>query len=224
MNFDDVLDYTLSSIYLSLPGKILKIDDKNFCEIQLLYGIPFVEKTGNIDFQLAPVIENVPLLYIGNKEYFINIPSKKGDLVTVFFTNKDLYEYYQSDGEDAYAPNLINANDLNNCFALPITLNKGASPTFINDTFSIEKRNGNVKLYVGKDDEVQVKADKVRLGELNASEPLALANLVKQMLDGITTAFNSHTHIATSLGSPTTPPATPITQSNQVKSNKVYGV
>ena len=44
---------------------------------------------------------------------------------------------------------------------------------------------------------MQVKADKVRLGDLTASEPLALANLVKQMLNGITTAFNTHTHIAT---------------------------
>ena len=140
MNFDDVLDYSLSSIYLSLPGKILKIDEKNFCEIQLLYGMPFVDEVGNIDYQLAPIIENIPLLYIGNKEYFINIPSKKDDLVTVFFTNKDLYEYFQSNGEEAYAPNIINANDLNNCFALPITLNKETAPTFTNETFSIEKR------------------------------------------------------------------------------------
>jgi hypothetical protein len=216
----DPIEAKINSIYISLPGIIKKIDN-NFCDVQPLYNQQYVNEQGEINSETLPIISNVPLLVMGTQEYFINVPSKVGDIVTLMFTNKDLFSYYQSDGTKAFNPTLL-GSDLNNCYALPFFLHKENNVPHHNDTFSVEKRDGSFQIYMGKDNQLQVKADSVKLGSLTADKALALAQDVKDKLDGLMNNLNTHVHTCSAPASPSSPSVTPLVQTNTVASTKVF--
>lgn len=191
MNTNDLIDLHLKSFFVSLPAKIIAIDNKNFCEVQPLYIQRFINEEGQWAYENLPKISDVPLLALQSKDYFINIPIDVNDPVTLIFTNKDLYDYYQSEGTKGYISTISANNDLNNCYALPFNLNKPNAPAFNKDCISIEKKDGSTKLLVGKDNEVKMKASAVRMGTESGNVALAKANDTKDKLDGIVNFINT---------------------------------
>jgi hypothetical protein len=178
-------------MFISLPAKILKISDDNFIEVQPMYIQQFIDEDGEWNYENLPPLTDVPLLTQESGDFFINNPSKVGDRVTIVFTNKDLYDYYQSAGDNPYIATITANNDINNCYALPFCLNKENHPTFRRDCVSIEKKDNSFTFLVGKNNEIQSKTNALRIGTEDASNPVARGNNTKSCLDDIVNHLNN---------------------------------
>lgn len=190
-NLENFIDAKMASFFITMPGKILSIDSKNFCEVQPMYIQRFLDEDSEWNYEELPPITNVPLLVLGTSEVFVNLPSKKDDKVTLVFTNKDFYDYYQSDGNDPFIATFNADNNINNCYAIPMSLNKEDAPTLQRDCFSVEMRDGSTKLLVGKNGEIQTKASAMRVGAVDASQAAAKAQETKNALDAIINHINT---------------------------------
>jgi len=212
------MDELFASLFLNMPAKIVKIED-NFCEVSPMYIQQFIDEDGEWNYETLPPITDVPLLVMQSGDYFVNTAHKVGDFVTLLFTNKDFYDYYQSNGDEPFIGTFSANNDINNAVALPFSLNKQALPPLHDDCWSVEKRDGSVRLLVGKSGEIQTKASAFRVGAENASQATAKATETKQALDAIINWINT-TLIPPLAGLGIVLP--PITQNTNVASTKLF--
>ena len=87
----------------------------------------------------------------------------------------------------------------------------------VNDSYFLVKNDGSIQLNDGSFDGL------VKVGEL-----VKKINAIENLLNGFITIYNTHTHTASSFGSPTTPPSatetqqiSPTTQQKDIENDKI---
>jgi hypothetical protein len=138
---------------------------------------------GHVAEEQLPILSEVPVLFPRAGGFFISFPIQPGDFVQLIF-NESSIDAWLTGASSSMA--LDERFTLQGAVALP-----GVYPeakAFI----SAHKTN----FVAGKDNGVQlhIDGDKIKLGSDKASEALAIASKVKQELEKIQSAFNSHSH------------------------------
>lgn len=162
-----------------------------------------------------PKLEDIPVLFPGGGPITITWPLKQGDPVLLIPCGSDLSEWFVSDGKEPVSPDLYNISD-GSWFALP-------------RLYPEKKNEGNadgVNLVIECGDvEFQVDTSKVRLGSLDASKALALAEKVDQEISALAGAVNGLITGATAAvgagGLWLTPPPSPVVSASTA-STKVF--
>lgn len=119
---EKMIERKLSDAHFSLPAEVVKYDStKQMASVQPLLKQRTVD---SIDNNL-PVINNVPVFMPRASGFFIHIPIKKGDKVTLFFSDYSIDGWLQ-DGNKSLDTDVRN-HSLNDAFAVPM-INYWSSP------------------------------------------------------------------------------------------------
>lgn len=194
-----------------LPGRVLSYDkDTNTCRVEVLLNDLEVDGDGAAVSVPPPVLEGVPVLQLRGRRFSLLFPLEKGDKVDLLFYDRSV-ERLLLTGE-AGEPGDARRHDLNDVQAVPGFFTLDAVPPHTSASHaSLGSESGSnpVRLYF--------KDDALCLGEESPAYSAALAEKVKSELttlrntvNALVTAFNSHTHLyapGPSAPAPTAPPA-----------------
>jgi len=115
-----VMDLVKESIYVCLPGKVEKYDAaKQVADIKPLIKNPVVFEDGEEILESIAVIPNVPVLHPRGGGFYIHLPLKKGDNVTLLFSDRAIDAYMDSSGAVDVDPIDFRAHDITDAIALP---------------------------------------------------------------------------------------------------------
>jgi len=145
-----------------------------------------------------PLLVDVPVLFPRAGGFFISFPIQIGDFIQVIFNETSIDDFLTESASKIDSASRFN---LQGAVAIP-----GIYPLSKAIT---EAHKAN--LVIGKDNgpQLHIEEDKIRLGSEKADKALAIASLVKDELEKIKSAFNSHTHIAVAtVGAVTNAPTT----------------
>jgi len=201
MNLSDVVNQVIgtymSDIHTCMPGEIISYQSSK----KTATVLPSVKMKFSTDEILSmPLITNVPVFFPGSSDAVIHFPLKKGDSGLLVFSEKSLENWIASSGGEV-EPGDPRKFSLTDAFFIPGVFtpkNPGKAVTGsgmeilykdakinITDAGNIEF-NGNTKQFV-------------TWTELNTA------------LQTFMTALMAHVHTCTAPGSPSSPPASPIT-------------
>ena len=184
-----------NQINTCLPAKIVKIRDKQTIDVQ-----PTIKKTLKRDDDIESVeyavIPNVPVFIMCSQDYFLSFPMKVGDPVLLIFSQHCIDDYMLTDGKEIIDTKQPLNHDLNNAIAiLGIMSPKNKIDEISPDDLILGKKDGSSKIIIKANNKVQIKASSVELGDIGASKPLALSEIVDSRLSALETFQNSHIHI-----------------------------
>lgn len=173
------MDNRLADVHVALPGQIEKYDlTKQAADIKPLIKRAFLTAEGDEVLEALPVIPQVPIVFPRAGGFFITLPIKKGDLVTLLFCERSIDKYTQGKGKDT-DPVDLRMHELIDAVAFP-----GFYP------FSEALADAHAdNLVIGKDGgaQIHVKPDEVNLYEENAAEFVALATKCLTELQAVQT-------------------------------------
>ena len=192
------LESCLLDVHTALIGRIENYDaSTQLADIQPV--LKRAIKTNNNDFKQEdlPLLVDIPILFPRAGGFFISLPIQPGDYVQVIFNETSIDEFIT---ESASTVDFERRFTLQGAVAIP-----GIFP-------QSEALQGAHKtnFVVGKDKGIQIHidGDKIRLGSEKADESLAIASAVKNELEKIRSAFQTHVHA--SHGAPTTTQIAPM--------------
>lgn len=211
---EDAIEARLGSVYTMLPGVITKVDvAKGQCEVQPLIKRKFSD--GEVLEQ--PRISNVPIANYRAGNAFITLPVKVGDTVELRFSQRSLDIWLSKGGNvDPLDARKFHITD---CVAYPGMYPFDKPPTGASPDNIVIKN---------EDSTLVIKPDQIDL--YGSGDAVALASKVMDRLDKIKTAFDGHTHPATTTatignGGPgavtVSPPTSGIPDLDDVGSTKV---
>lgn len=180
----NAIDNRLLDAHTAIIGRVEKYDEtRQLADVQPILKRAIKNAAGTINQEDLPLLVDVPVLFPRGGGFFIALPIQTGDYVQVIFNESSIEEFLTE------SPSTIAYNQrftLQGAIAIP-----GIYP-FSKTIQSAHKSN----LVIGKDDGVKIHIDddKIRLGSKKAEEALAIASRVKEELEKIKTAFNSHVH------------------------------
>lgn len=183
-------DHLRESVRVALPAVVTAYDAaKQVAECQLVVREPVVGEDGETSFEDLPVISDVPVQWPSGGGYHLHFPLAKGDHVTLVFSDvaTGVWRASGKPGE----PGDLRRHHLSYCFAYP---------GLRSDSQALADAPSAGEAVI-----VAPPGGHVRVSRPGASaEFVALANLVQEALDAITSAFDAHTHQVTTTGSATT--------------------
>lgn len=186
----------LLKLHTSAPGKIVDYDETaQTATVQLVVQ----EEAGDADtFETIPALTDVPIAWPAGGGYAITMPLVAGDLVTVVFSEADDTQWRATG--DIAPPNNLRRHGL---YARAI-------PCGGLDTKTLPSHSG--KLYISSQDGSGsgVVLDGTLVELAGGADFVALAAKVDAAVSTIVTAFNSHTHVVTTTGGPTTQTGTTV--------------
>lgn len=207
------IDNRLEDLHVALPGKVESYDkSKQVADIKPLIQRNFVTSEGTDVVEALPVIPQVPVVFPRAGDFFISLPIKPGDLVTLLFCERSIDKYTQGNGEDT-DPVDLRKHALIDAVAFPgfYPFNKSLADAHADN------------IVIGKDSgaQIHIKDDEIDLYEENAAEFVALATKTKNEIEAlrntvnthlalVTGTYAAHTHTAP-VGGPTSPPLQPPT-------------
>lgn len=150
---EKMIERKLSDAHFSLPAEIVKYDSaKQMASVQ-----PFLKQrtVDGVDNNL-PVINNVPVFMPRASGFFIHIPIKKGDKVTLFFSDYSIDGWLQ-DGNKSLDTDVRN-HSLNDAFAVPM-INYWSSPISGVDADDFVITNGSLEAVFKKSGVIEVDGD-----------------------------------------------------------------
>jgi hypothetical protein len=131
---------------------------------------------------LTPIL-NVPISPQQTGDYIIRVPYKKGDLVTVVFSQRDIDSILYGGGEQS--TRMLGIDDA--IIIGGINTYNNPLPEGYEEDLLIAKKDFKSRIVIGKDNNITVETDgNIFLGD-GATEGVPLGNQLKQWLD-------SHTH------------------------------
>lgn len=213
----------LLNLHTALPGRIVSYNSATQrCDVAPLLQRKYTD--GRV--KNLPVIPNVPLVQPSSGTTFIHLPIEVGTGVLLIFSERSIDKWKTSGGfQDPDDPRKF---DLSDAIAIPglRPFNDPVSPP--NNT-QITIKSGTTEIRISKDGAVSIVASTVHLGELSASDFVALAQKVDNALADIKSAFDSHQHPGTglldSLSGPVTgmtgAPTSPLPAAASVAATKV---
>lgn len=226
------LEAQSAALRVSLPGRVERFDPATqLADVKPLLHEVYELDTGDTETSSLPVITNVPVYSPGGQDFSLTMPVKAGDSCWLFFSDRSLDLWNENGGEqDPVDPR---RHDLTDAICI-VGVRPKATALSEYDADAIQMgKIGGVR--------VRVKSAAVHLGvdhNEDATDSVALASLVKnelealkQKLESLTTAFNTHLHTVQTSGTPfvhtgvttnVTPQAFPPNPVQDVKSNKVF--
>jgi Phage protein Gp138 N-terminal domain len=193
-------DATLEGIRKIAVGRVTRVNGQR-CDIQLSVNTPLVDEFGQVTFEAAPVLGDVPIGTIRGGGYLIWVPVAAGDSVLVVFTDLSTDTWRASDGSKPVSPGFVGRHTADSCFAIPMIAPDSQALSSADST----------KLIIGKDGSsalIKISASEIDLGA-NATDAVGLAHVIDTAVSTIITAFNSHTHTVPIVGAAGTTPSTP---------------
>jgi hypothetical protein len=134
-----------------------------------------------------PMLCDVPVLFPRAGGYFISLPIKPGDFVQLIFNEVDIEEWLEE------SPSTMTSSErftMQGAIAIPGVYH---SPKAL-----IDAHKTNLALGRERGPQIHIDSNKIHLGSDKAEEALAVASKVKEELDRIKSAFNSHSHMGSS--------------------------
>jgi hypothetical protein len=186
---EDVLelarDAWMNELHTSLPARVLSYDAATqTCSVRPMVRRPLPTVSDGLVHEALPDVHQVPVCWPRAGAWFVHMPLAAGDFVLVVCAERDFARWRQT-GDVGDATDIRN-HTLSHAIAIP-----GVYPRTrqLSDTPSDA-------LVIGKDGgaTVRIKANGDILIGTNATELVALANLVKSRIDTIQAAFDTHTH------------------------------
>lgn len=181
-----ILRDRLAEVRVSLPGEVVSYDaSKREADIKLDVKRRIEDEDGNEVEEEYPTIPHVRVCHPQGGGFHASFPLSAGDKVMLVFADFSLDDLRA--GREGVAPSDRAAHHLANAWCYP----GGVDPDD-----SVLSGASDTQLIVGKagGPELAVDDSHVKLGDRAASEFVALANLVKDRLDTIQSAFDSHAH------------------------------
>lgn len=173
---EDVIRAGLRSLQrevnVALPGRVEAYDSsKQLAEVQPLVQELVATREGTERVETLPVIPNVPVIFPRAGGYFLTLPVAVGDYVQLLVNQRSVDAWFNGDGR-IKNPNDFRMHDLSDAVALP-----GFYP--LQD--ALEESGVGSHLVLGRvgGAQVHVKQQEIHAGSENASDFVALADLVR---------------------------------------------
>lgn len=202
------IDAKLLEIFTALPAKVVRVDvKKGMCDAQPVLKRKYADGT----VVELPVIVNIPIASYRAGQAYITLPLKVGDFVMLHFSQRSLDIWLSKGGTvDPLDPRHHHISDAVAYLGVyPFTdAPTDASPD------NIVIKNASSK--------ITIKPDQIEL--YGNGDAIALASKVLSELNGIKSAFDSHTHLynpGPGGPTPTQAPAAPMPAPQSVASTKV---
>ena len=194
------MDNRLSDLHVALPGRVEKYDlAQQSADIKPLIKRAFQTADGTEVLEELPVISQVPIVFPRAGGFFISLPIKKGDLVTLLFCERSIDKYTKGTGKDT-DPVDLRQHEL---------IDAVAFPGFYPFSEAIAEASGS-DMVVGHDGGMQMTIDDAGAMALAAvgaaTQAVALATKVQTELGNVQTAHNTHIHITTATIGPSAVP------------------
>lgn len=219
------LDVRLDGLHTTMPGKIEKWDPAlQKADVKPLLKRPLADEDGNdIDAESLPVIPDVPVRFpradFAGSKFFMSWPLKKGDLVTLHFTERSLDQWLSKPAGEDVDPLQFRTHDLSDCFAVPGLYPFEEVLADVHPDNLVIGKDGGTQMHFKPNNEIHFSDS----GDGEGAEFLALAqktfdeiNALRSAVDALTTTYNGHSVSVTvpalglldSLGAPVTGVAT----------------
>ncbi len=192
----------LEGIWTALPAKVVEFDAATQkASVQPMVKRPYIDEGGNPRTERLPVINEVPIVFLGMGPFRVTVPVKKDQFVLLVFCDYSIQDFMATGNESD--PGESRIHSLNDAIAIA-GLRSFSDPVadFPTDRMSI-----------GKDGECTIEIDsEIRLGGNDASDRVALIS----DLTALKSWLDTHTHPApggaTSAPTPLSPAPTGATK------------
>lgn len=163
-------------IWTAMPGFVESFDgEAGTCSAQPAIQALVTDKTGTGKFVTLPLCVDVPVQFIGSRDWFMTFPMKKGDEGLLIFSCRCIDAWWQSGGVQPQAE--LRMHDLSDGFFIPGLRSNAKKISGINTQFP-ELRNvdGSIKI------QATLTGWRVQ-GTLEVTGPLMLGGVI-QSLEG----------------------------------------
>lgn len=184
----DAVSGRLEEVHVSAPARVERYDSaKQLVDVQLLIKRHHEDEEGNDVVVEPPVIPNVPVVFPGGGGFVVQFPIDVGDTVLVVFCADPTDKWLQSgavvDPDEQRRFSLVDA------FAIPGLRSFGG-------TSGPRQQQPSGHILIGRDGQ--------------PSEPAALGQTLKALLDAFMNVYDNHTHTFTDSGGDTGTTVTPL--------------
>jgi hypothetical protein len=184
MLLKQAIDNRLLDVHTALIGRIEKYDaHTQHADIQPMLKRVISANDGRMIQEDLPLLVDIPVLFPRAGHFFISLPIQSGDYVQVIFNETSIDDFLTES-----APTFVSNQrfTLQGAVAIPgiFPLSKALQST----------HKSNLVMGLDAGVQIHIDAENIRLGSEKADEALAIASKVKEELDRIKSAFNSHTH------------------------------
>lgn len=217
------------NIHTMLPAKIESYDPATqVCSATPLLGSIRYQTDGTYRKQLRSVIEDIPVVFPRNSDFFLTFPLKQGDLVMLVFCMNSLDNFFEPDGQNTdprnqNLPDDPRMHDISDPVAMPGFYPPSLAIQDIDtENMAIGKDNGGTQIKIKPEGGLDITFDNgtslsvgaakdgdatLTVGDGSAS--VAIAEEVISYLSTFVNSFNAHTH-PTAFG-PSGTPVSPAT-------------
>lgn len=112
-----ISEFTRDNLYIAIPARVISTDD--YESLQCLDVQPVINdvytRAAGIVIE-ANVLKKVFVKLFNNGGFKLKLPVKKGDLVTLHYSHKDLGEWLDSDGTQQVDQNVFEVANLEDCW------------------------------------------------------------------------------------------------------------
>lgn len=193
--FGDVLRMYATQMHVALPGKVESYDaSTQTASIKPMVKQVTEAEEGEISESL-PVIPNVPIAFPRAGGFFVSFPVAKGDTVLLVFCDASIDEWRATDKESE--PGDLRKHTLSGAVAIPGVYANANKLSDAHDENMVMGEDGGGQIHIKPNGEVH-------LGSEDASDWVALADLVKDEISGLrdtvnsfVSTFNGHIHTGT---------------------------
>ncbi len=182
----------LRDLNTAIPGFIESYDP----ETRTVSAIPAINDywptDGDpINMDWAP-IPDCPVWYLGGNGFVMAPPIKKGDPCLIIFSQRPIDEWWVSDGKTKVVPDLVDTHTESDAIVLAGRLMPQGSIIGEADAenFNLSHESGKFHMKITPSGEMQVKAEKVKLGSLDASSALAIGSTTSSQLSALAGGVN----------------------------------
>jgi len=187
-----LIKQTIDNRLLDVHTALIAIVESYDAETQQVNAAPVLRRRvktleGDWVSEQLPLLCDVPVLFPRAGGFFISFPIQQGDFVQLIFNEVGIDEWLNN------ATSMMAYNErftLQGAIAIP-----GIYPS---TKALIGAHETNLVLGQEQGPQIHIDGSKIRLGSDKAEEALAIASKVKEELDRIKSAFNSHTHLGSS--------------------------
>lgn len=218
-DIDSILNPHFAELKTAMPGRIEKYNpDNQTVTVQPLFNRTFLDENENEKQVNYPLIHNVPVQFPRFGNFVITFPVKPKNGTFLNFAERSLDTFMESDGKTIIDPKNARKHNINDAIATSeISTLKNKINNVSIDNLVIRSLDGSVEIHLTPNNEVLIKADKVNLGRLNASNPSAKGNETQESLDSIKMWIETVKTALQGLGI-----STPLINIKNVKSTKVF--
>lgn len=139
------IDRSLQSVYTAIPALVTAAHlDRNCIDVQ-----PLIRVKGGDDIQRAlPELYDVPFQILSGDfgKFKVTIPIREGDTVLLHYSQRDLFEFYGSDGKDIVDSFSSAAHQSNPVFCTPCMFTNTNPTDVAEDALVIQAGSSSIRM------------------------------------------------------------------------------